>query len=143
MSQSEATTKYQQALKAGKRTYKNCLMSGRYPYLQILDEILSDDMIAGRVDLGVIDVPAGQIVGAKSIGRRTAFAADFMPLLSPDSEFAAKWIALCAAHLSDEGIRDPVRCYEYMGRFYVLEGNKRVSVLKSFGAASVRDMSHA
>lgn len=137
MSQSEATTKYQQALKAGKRTYKNCLMSGRYPYLQILDEILSDDMIAGRVDLGVIDVPAGQIVGAKSIGRRTAFAADFMPLLSPDSEFAAKWIALCAAHLSDEGIRDPVRCYEYMGRFYVLEGNKRVSVLKSFGAASV------
>ena len=94
-------------------------------------------MIAGRVDLGVIDVPAGQIVGAKSIGRRTAFAADFMPLLSPDSEFAAKWIALCAAHLSDEGIRDPVRCYEYMGRFYVLEGNKRVSVLKSFGAASV------
>lgn len=137
MSQSEATTKYQQALKAGKRTYKNCLMSGRYPYLQILDEILSDDMIAGRVDLGVIDVPAGQIVGAKSMGRRTAFAADFMPLLSPDSEFAAKWIALCAAHLSDEGIRDPVRCYEYMGRFYVLEGNKRVSVLKSFGAASV------
>ena len=137
MSQSEATTKYQQALKAGKRTNKNCLMSGRYPYLQILDEILSDDMIAGRVDLGVIDVPAGQIVGAKSIGRRTAFAADFMPLLSPDSEFAAKWIALCAAHLSDEGIRDPVRCYEYMGRFYVLEGNKRVSVLKSFGAASV------
>lgn len=137
MSQSEATTKYQQALKAGKRTYKNCLMSGRYPYLQILDEILSDDMIAGRVDLGVIDVPAGQIVGAKSIGRRTAFAADFMPLLLPDSEFAAKWIALCAAHLSDEGIRDPVRCYEYMGRFYVLEGNKRVSVLKSFGAASV------
>ena len=83
MSQSEATTKYQQALKAGKRTYKNCLMSGGYPYLQILDEMLSDDMIAGRVDLGVIDVPAGQIVGAKSIGRRTAFAADFMPLLVP------------------------------------------------------------
>ncbi len=137
MSQSEATAKYQQALKAGKRTYKNCLISGRYPYLQILDEILSDDMIAGRVDLGVIDVPSEQIVGTKGVGRRTAFAADFMPLLSPDSEFAAKWISLCAAHLRDEGIRDPVRCYEYMGRFYVQEGNKRVSVLKSFGAASV------
>ena len=60
-----------------------------------------------------------------------------MPLLSADSEFAAKWTELCAAHLSDEGIRDPVRCYEYMGRFYVQEGNKRVSVLKSFRAPSV------
>ena len=38
---------------------------------------------------------------------------------------------------SDEGIRDPIRCCEYMGRFYVQEGNKRVSVLKSFGAPSI------
>lgn len=137
MSKSEASAQYLLALKAGQRTYKNCLMSGRYPYLQILDEILDESMVAGRVDLGVIDVPAEQIVGTKSVGRRTAFAADFMPLLPPDSEFAGKWTALCAAHLSDEGIRDPIRCYEYMGRFYVQEGNKRVSVLKSFGAACV------
>ena len=40
------------------------------------------------------------------------------------------------AHL-DEGIRDPIRCFEYMGRFYVQEGNKRVSVLKYFEAGSV------
>ncbi len=36
-----------------------------------------------------------------------------------------------------EGIRDPIRCYEYMGRFYVQEGNKRVSVLKSYGAPAI------
>ena len=94
-------------------------------------------MVPGVVDLGVINIPADQIVGTKGEGRRTAFAADFMPLLGPDSEFAHKWIELCAAHLSDEGIRDPIRCYEYMGRFYVQEGNKRVSVLKSFGSPSV------
>ena len=46
-------------------------------------------------------------------------------------------MALCAAHLGDEGIRDPIRCYEYMGRFYVQEGNKRVSVLKSYGAPTI------
>ena len=137
MSQSEATVQYAQALKAGQKTYKECVLSGRYPYLQILDEILQDSMVAGNVDLGVINIPSDQIVGTKGEGRRRAFAADFMPLLSPDSEFAAKWIELCAAHLGDEGIRDPIRCYEYMGRFYVQEGNKRVSVFKSFGSPTV------
>ena len=137
MSQSEAGVQYAKALKAGQKTYRECVLAGRYPYLQILDEILTNSMISGRVDLGVIDVPAEQIVGTKSAGRTRAFAADFMPLLPPSSEFAAKWTELCAAHLGDEGIRDPIRCYEYMGRFYVQEGNKRVSVLKSFGARSV------
>ena len=55
-----------------------------------------------------------------------------------DTEFAAKWAGLCAAHLSDEGIRDPIKCYEYLGNFYVQEGNKRVSVLKSYEAALKR-----
>ena len=32
------------------------------------------------------------------------------------------------AHL-EEGIHDPIKCYEFMNRYYVLEGNKRVSVL--------------
>ena len=137
MSQAQASEQYVEAYRAGQKNYKECVLEGRYPYLQILDEILNESMIAGRIDLGVIDVPSDQIVGTKSDGRRTVFAANFMPLLSPDSEFAAKWISLCAAHLSDEGIRDPVRCFEYMGRFYVQEGNKRVSVLKSFGAPSV------
>ena len=133
----EASAQYAQALKAGQRTYRECVLAGKYPYLQALDEILSSSMTAGRVDLGVIEVPIDRIVGTKDEGRRRAFAPDFMPLLPADSEFATKWIDLCAAHLSDEGIRDPIRCFEYMGRFYVQEGNKRVSVLKSFGARSV------
>ena len=60
-----------------------------------------------------------------------------MPLLKEDTEFAAKWISLCEAHLGDEGIRDPIRCIEYMGRFYVSEGNKRVSVLKSYDSPTI------
>ena len=90
MSQSEATVQYAQALKAGQKTYRECVLSGRYPYLQILDEILDDSMVAGVVDLGVINIPSDQIVGTKGEGRRTAFAADFMPLLGPDTEFAFK-----------------------------------------------------
>ena len=59
-----------------------------------------------------------------------------MPLLEHSSEFAEKWKTLCAAHL-EEGIREPVKLYEYRNRFYVEEGNKRVSVLKYFDADSV------
>ena len=93
------------------------MLQGRYPYPQVLDDILDGAMIAGRVDLGVIEIPTERIVGTKTAGRKNAFAANFMPLLPEDSEFAAKWRSLCAAHLGDEGIRDPIRCYEYLGRF--------------------------
>ncbi len=37
----------------------------------------------------------------------------------------------------NEGIRDPIKAFEYMNRYYVLEGNKRVSVLKYFNAVSI------
>jgi len=137
VSRQEATDQYIRALKQGQKTYKECILRGRYPYPQVLDEILDEHMVTGRVDMGVIEVPTEQVVGTKSAGRRSAFASDFMPLLDMDTEFAQKWMALCAAHLGDEGIRDPIRCYEYMGRFYVQEGNKRVSVLKSYGAPTI------
>ena len=137
MNQQLAHEQYAHALKLGQKNHRDCVLQGRYPYPQVLDEILDDAMIAGRVDLGVIEIPTEKIVGTKTAGRKNAFAANFMPLLSEDSEFAAKWRSLCAAHLGDEGIRDPIRCYEYLGRFYVQEGNKRVSVLKSYDAPTI------
>ena len=137
MSRQEAIAQYASALKQGRKAYKEALVQGRYPYPQVLDEIISDSMVAGQMELGVVEIPADQIVGTKTAGRRSAFSADFMPLLDADSEFAGKWMALCEAHLGDEGIRDPIRCYEYLGRFYVQEGNKRVSVLRSYGAPTI------
>ena len=136
MSRQEATNQYLTALKAGQKNYRDCVLQGRYPYPQVLDEILDDSMAAGQVDLGLIGIPTERIVGTKAAGRISAFAANFMPLLPSNTEFAGKWIELCLAHLG-EGIRDPVRCYEYMGRFYIQEGNKRVSVLKSYGAPTI------
>ncbi len=137
MSRAETSAQYNKALRQGHKTCNERVLRGEYPYLQILDEILDDSMAAGHVDVGVIEIPMDQIVGTKTEGRRSAFAADFMPLLPANTEFALKWMNLCEAHLSEEGIRDPIQCYEYMGRFYVQEGNKRVSVLRSYGAASV------
>lgn len=133
----ECKAHYQQALKAAHKEQRQRVQSGSYPYLQILDEILPDYMTAGEVNLGLIDIPIDKIVGTKTKGRTHAFAANFMPLLAEGSEFGMKWRNLCDAHLSDTGIRDPIFCYEFLGRFYVQEGNKRVSVLKYFGAASI------
>ena len=137
MSRQEAAEQYSRAQKRGRKSYKSCILRGRYPYPQVLDEILEESMTAGQVELGLAEIPLDQIVGTKTEGRRTSFSADFMPLLDVDTEFATKWIDLCEAHLGDEGIRDPVICYEYLGRFYVQEGNKRVSVLKSYQSATI------
>lgn len=130
----EAIEQYNRALKSGQKYVKEAAGRGGYPYPPVLDELTDRFAMSGVVDLGVVDVPADLIAGTVSAGRKNALAGNFMPVLPADSEFGAKWIALCDAQLGDEGIREPVQCLEYLGRFYVQEGNKRVSVLKSFGA---------
>lgn len=137
MSRKEAAEQYARALKAGQKFYKTAVNNGHYPYPQALDEIFDESMAFARVEIGLVDIPLEQIVGTKERGRQLSFAGNFMPLMEPDTEFGSKWINLCTAHLGDEGIRDPIRCVEYMGRFYVQEGNKRVSVLKSYGNPSI------
>ena len=112
----EAAEHYQQALKAGKKAQKNLTHLGQYPYLQILDEILPEYSIAGQEELGTIEIPADRIVGTKTRGRADAFAANFMPLIPDKSEFALKWQNLCQYHLGEVGIRDPIFCYEFLGR---------------------------
>lgn len=113
------------------------ISQGAEPYLEVLDELLPDQTTLKKEELGVIEIPADKIVGTKTRGRSEAFAANFMPLISENSEFGLKWQNLCEYHLGESGIRDPVFCYEYLGRFYVQEGNKRVSVLKFFDAATI------
>ena len=137
MNLQSATEEYALALKQGQKEYKELLALDRDPYPAVLDEILPDFADMSVLEIGDLEIPAERIVGTKSAGRTSAFTASFRPLLASDSEFAAKWISLCSDHLGDEGIRDPIICYEYLGDFYVQEGNKRVSVLRHFGAARI------
>ncbi len=134
----ESSEHYQKALKAGRKMQKLRVHQGLNPYLEILDEILPDYHVSSQEELGVIEIPADKIVGTKTRGRSDAFASNFMPLIPEKSEFCMKWQTLCQYHLGESGIRDPIFCYEFLGRFYVQEGNKRVSVLKYFDAASIR-----
>ena len=127
---------YKNALKSGQRAYRACVARGQSPYLAVLDDILVNVNIVAQEPLGLVEIPAESIVGTKTSGRHTAFAPNFMPLLEPDTEFAAKWSNLCDAHL-EEGIHTPIIAYEFLNKFYVQEGNKRVSVLKYFDAVRI------
>jgi hypothetical protein len=127
---------YKRALSLGQKEYRSCVSRGEYPYLSVLDELLPPERQSMGTDLGLMQIPAPLIVGTKTAGRTTAFARNFMPLLAEGTEFSNKWERLCQAHLK-EGIRDPVKVYEYMNRYYVQEGNKRVSVLKYFDAVAI------
>lgn len=129
-------TYYKEALKLAQKEYRYCAAKGKSPFLPVLDEFISSENTSAGIELGLVQIPADRIVGTKSKGRSNAFAANFMPILDEDTEFAVKWKRLCEAHLN-EGIRDPIKAYEYMNRYYVEEGNKRVSVLKYFGAETI------
>ena len=127
---------YKDALKLGQKEAQSRKANGESPALPALDELLPADKPTTVVNLGLVSIPIKQIVGTKTGGRSSAFAANFMPILEENSEFATKWKHLCEAHIT-EGIHDPIKAYEYKNRFYVLEGNKRVSVLKFFGADTI------
>jgi len=133
MSVQTAADEYAQALRLGQKEYRELLMAGKNPHPAVLDELLPEEGANVTVDIGLVEIPSDRIVGVKSAGRITAFTASFRPLLDAKSEFAHKWINLCNAHLSDTGITDPILCFEYLGNFYIQEGNKRVSVLRHFG----------
>jgi len=137
MSKQIAVEEYDLALKKGQKEYRERIMAGKNGYPEVLDALLPEGAADMATDVGLLEIPAQRIVGVKSAGRITAFTAGFLPLLDRQSEFARKWVALCEAHLGPAGIRDPIECYEYLGNFYVQEGNKRVSVLRHFGAARI------
>ena len=137
MYRKEAVEAYGKANKEAAKEYKECVQKGIDPNPAVLDELLGADASENAVRVGLAEIPVDRIVGTKSAGRIAAFTPSFRPLLKPDTEFAAKWISLCADHLSEEGIHDPIECFEYLGNFYVQEGNKRVSVLRHFGAARI------
>ena len=127
---------YSRAQKAGQKEYKTLAAQGADPYICALENILPPGAIVGEEPLGLMSIPMERIAGTRTKARRDCFSASFLPLLEENTEFATKWAALVDAHLA-EGIRDPITAVEYMNRYYVVEGNKRVSVLRYFDSPSV------
>lgn len=131
-----ASEDYTKAYKAGRKEYQSRLLRGQKPTLEVLDDILPSNESLTMVSLGLVQIPIDQIAGTRYAGRSNAFASNFMPILDEKTEFAYKWSVLNTAH-ENEGIRDPIKAWEYMNKFYVEEGNKRVSVMKYNEAISI------
>ena len=106
----EAREQYERCLKIGKKEKNR---------LPVLDMILKEkeDEISGEIPLGIVSIPLEKVVGTKTEGRSNSFSGSFYPIMEEQTEFAAKWMNLYRAHL-EEGIRDPVKVYEYMNRFF-------------------------
>lgn len=122
-------TDYVNARKIGLKEYSHYVSQGRSGYLPFLDGILKNIDIVSEMDLGIVDIPLRKIKGTYSYLRSISFARNYMPIMDTDSEFALKWQNVYSIQY-EEGLRDPIKVYEYLNWFYVIEGNKRVSVLK-------------
>jgi hypothetical protein len=73
----------------------------------------SSEKDKGYIYLYAQHLLCAQFYAADGLGERVAF----------------KWEAVYNAQIN-EGLRDAIKVYEYLNWFYVIEGNKRVSVLK-------------
>ncbi|MBR1770691.1 MAG: BMP family ABC transporter substrate-binding protein [Lachnospiraceae bacterium] len=129
-------SEYRKAVKRGEQECRNALSHGRYPYVTALEDFMEESRYTAEQHIGIKEIPLSMIAGTKTAGRQKAFSCGFMPILKEGSEFSAKWSQLYDIQEA-EGFRDPIKVYEYLQRFYVQEGNKRVSVLKYLGATGI------
>ena len=120
---------YKKARKLAQKEFKKAVSQGISPYPEVLDEVLEGKETAGEQSLGIVEIPLELTVGTKGLGRQNAFCRNFLPLFDENSEFAGKWMSLYASQM-EEGFRDAVIAYEYKNRYYIQEGNKRVSIMK-------------
>ena len=127
---------YLKAKKTGEKVCRERAAKGENPYVQALDYILPGNDGMSHQALGLVEIPVDLIVGTKTQARQNSFSPDFMPLLEADTEFAMKWSSLYKAQM-DEGFNSPIKVYEYLHKFYVQEGNKRVSVSRFLGMPTI------
>ena len=120
---------YSKARREGLRVYQNAIQLNTDPYLPVLEERVPALSSLSRLSLGIMTIPLDRVIGSVSRGRSYAFANGFMPILEGGSEFASKWEQLCES-VEARGVNQPITVLEYMGFYYVIEGNKRASVMK-------------
>ena len=96
-----------------------------------LESILDESMISDKLDMGILDVPTNMIAGsARSTESTALYTKELFPLPHPNSAFAELWRKLYADLRNEEKFIEEIKCVEYLGKFYVIDGMKRASVAK-------------
>lgn len=134
----EACNAYIQAHSQARKIVNDFQKVSANPYLIDMDDEVDESDIVHIEDLGLIDIPVRQIVGAAFDYSDINYTFDFKPLVSPDSDYAEEWRKTYQVHLSVRGLSDPIECIECLGRFYVVDGKKRVSVFKIHGDVTTK-----
>ena len=127
---------YSRARREGLRLYTAANQAHTDPYLPVLENMVPNLAQLTRLSLGIQSIPLDRVIGSVSKGRSYAFTANFMPILDGGSEFASKWERLYES-VEEQGVNQAITVLEYMGYYYVIEGNKRTSVMKSMGAEDI------
>ena len=118
----------------GNRVAGKLSLYAKQPVLPELCNLLGTRKMTNTESLGVVEIPVNKIVGVASICGKYSYTADFLPMESPDSQYAQTWCGIYLNYLNEKEIV-PITCYEYLGQFYVIDGKKRVSVMKCHGAS--------
>ena len=135
--QAESWAVYRKAYNAGKKNARKMTKQGTDPYLPVLADILSEDMISEKVTIGTMGIPTDRICGLATDADKERYTHDFLPLPSPDSDFATKWCKIYWHYLGNKGGCCPITCYEYLGVFYIIDGAKRVSIARCHGIPTI------
>lgn len=134
----EARVQYQKAYSMAMRNHPQEKKNRNIANPITLNALLEEGMISCRIDLGIMEIPTNLIVGiAEPMESMRIFTRDFLPLADPDSESANFWRNTYQKYVADPN-RSVIDCLEYLGKFYVLNGIQEVSVVKFYGACTIK-----
>ena len=122
---------YQQANALAMRCQTKAIKNKLPTYPLALNTLTDDDKISYRLDLGVMDIPTNLIVGVtEATEKSTLYTKELLPVSAPQSEYADTWREIYHQYFREKRALGQIQCYEYLGKFYIADGLKRVSVLK-------------
>lgn len=104
-----------------------------------VNALMDDRLVSNRVDLGELAIPVNLIVGvANTSDQVNHYTSEFLPIPAPNSKFAEHWMRIYEVFYLQEVDLNAIKCYEYLGKFYVADGLKRVSIAKTLGISTMR-----
>jgi uncharacterized ParB-like nuclease family protein len=102
-------------------------VTGKRQSLLSFEELRSSMQFAGQHDVGIKTLCISQIIG--SVGRSNDFDAGFHLVCA---DLTMRWIAVAQALLNGREL-PPIDVYKVDDNYFVIDGNHRVSVMKTLG----------
>ena len=100
-----------------------------------LNTLLDEKMVSYQMEIGRMEIPTNLIVGVSCDTEDSKlYTKEFLPISAPNTSYADSWRVLYKQYGMNQSFDDAISCFEYLGKFYVRDGLKRVSVAKFAGS---------